>query len=151
VHTGATELFGEVSPDGHWLAYQSDESGQNEIWVRPFPNVDAGHWQISLSGGITPVWARNGKELFYLDLTNAVTRVPIQTVPTFSAGLPMKLFDGRYIGSPLWRTYDVSLDGQRFLMIKENVAPDQPTTLSLSTMVVVLNWVEELRERVPIK
>jgi hypothetical protein len=63
----------------------------------------------------------------------------------------MKLFDGRYIGSPFWRTYDVSPDGQRFLMIKDNVASDQPFTPSLSTIVVVLNWFEELTERVPMK
>ena len=102
MQTTATELYGELSPDGHWLAYQSDESGQNQIWVRPFPNVDGGHWQISTSGGITPVWARNGKELFYLDGTNAVTSVPVQTAPTFSAGTPTKLFDGRYFGAAIW-------------------------------------------------
>jgi eukaryotic-like serine/threonine-protein kinase len=149
VQTTATELFGELSPDGRWLAYQSDESGQNQIWVRPFPNVDGGHWQISSSGGITPVWARNGKELFYLDGTNAVTSVPIQTAPTFSAGTPTKLFDGRYVGSPFWRAYDVSPDGHRFLMIKDNAAGDQPSTPA--SMVVVLNWFEELKRLVPTK
>ena len=147
VQTTADEVHGELSPDGHWLAYQSDESGQNQILVRPFPNVDGGHWQISTSGGITPVWARNGKELFYLDGTNAVTSVPIQTAPTFSAGTPTKLFDGRYVGSPFWRTYDVSPDGQRFLMIKDNAAGDQTSTPA--SMVVVLNWSEELKRLVP--
>jgi eukaryotic-like serine/threonine-protein kinase len=146
VQTTAAEMHGELSPDGHWLAYQSDESGQNQIWVRPFPNVDGGHWQISTSGGITPVWARNGKELFYLDGNNAVTSVPIQTVPTFSAGTPTKLFDGRYVGSPFWRTYDVSPDGERFLMIKDNTTGDQTSTPA--SMVVVLNWFEELKQRV---
>jgi eukaryotic-like serine/threonine-protein kinase len=145
VQTTATELHAELSPDGRWLAYQSDESGQNQIWVRPFPNVKGGHWQISTSGGITPVWARNGKELFYLDGTNAVISVPIQAAPTFSAGTPTKLFGGRYAGSPFWRTYDVSPDGQRFLMIKDNTAGDQP-----ASMVVVLNWFEELKARVPV-
>jgi serine/threonine-protein kinase len=76
VQTTAAEVHGELSPDGQWLVYQSDESGRNQVWVRPFPNVDGGHWQISTSGGITPVWARNGKELFYLDSTNAVISVP---------------------------------------------------------------------------
>ena len=125
------------------------KSGQNQIWVRPFPNVDGGHWQISTGGGITPVWARSGKELFYLDGTNAVTSVPIQTAPTFSAGTPTKLFDGRYVGSPVWRTYDVSPDGQRFLMIKDNLAGDQ--TSAPASIVVVLNWLEELKRRVPAK
>jgi len=149
VQTTAAELFGELSPDGHWLAYQSDEAGQNQIWVRPFPNVDGGHWQISTGGGITPVWARNGKDLFYLDNTNAVISVPIQTAPTFNAGTPTKLFDGRYVGSPFWRTYDVSLDGQRFLMIKDNVARDQTSTPA--SIIVVLNWLEELKQRLPVK
>ncbi len=149
VQTTAAELFGELSPDGHWLAYQSDEAGQNQIWVRPFPNVDGGHWQISTGGGITPVWARNGKDLFYLDSTNAFINVPIQTAPTFSAGTPTKLFDGRYVGSPFWRTYDVSLDGQRFLMIKDNLARDQ--TSAPASIIVVLNWTEELKQRVPVK
>jgi eukaryotic-like serine/threonine-protein kinase len=74
VQTTAAELFGELSPDGHWLAYQSDEAGQNQIWVRPFPNVDGGQWQISTGGGITPVWARNGKEL---SISIAPTRSPV--------------------------------------------------------------------------
>src|ERR1700682_4675513 len=66
-HTAFNELNGEISPEGHWLAYQSAESGQSEIYVRPFPNVDRGRWQISTSGGTSPVWARGGGELFFLD------------------------------------------------------------------------------------
>jgi serine/threonine-protein kinase len=147
VQTKAAELDGELSPDGRWLAYQSDESGQNEVSVRPFPNVDGGHWQVSANGGITPVWARSGRELFYLDGTNAVTSVPIRTAPTFSAGAPRKVFDGRYVGSPFWRNYDVSPDGRRFLMIKDNVAGGQPSTPA--NIVVVLNWSEELKQRLP--
>jgi serine/threonine-protein kinase len=147
VQTTATELFGELSPDGRWLAYQSDESGRNQIWVRPFPNVDGGHWQISANGGITPVWARNGRELFYLDATNALTSVPIRTAPTFSAGASTKLFDGRYLGGPFWRTYDVSPDGQRFLMIKDSAAAERPSTPT--SLVVVLNSFEELKRRLP--
>ena len=96
VQTTFAEDNGELSPDGHWLAYQSNESGRYEIFVRPFPTVDAGHWTISTSGGSSPLWARSGTELFYLDGTGAMTRVPIQTAPTFSAGTPTKLFDTRY-------------------------------------------------------
>jgi serine/threonine-protein kinase len=147
VHTTATEGRAELSPDGRWLAYQSDESGRNQIWVRPFPNVDGGQWQVSANGGIAPVWARNGRELFYLDGTNAVTSVPIRTAPTFSAGAPTKLFDGRYVGGPFWRTYDVSRDGQRFLMIKDSATAEQPSTPT--SVVVVLNWFEELKRRLP--
>jgi serine/threonine-protein kinase len=141
------EQNGEISPDGHWLAYASNESGQSQISVRPFPNVDGGHWQISPSGGSRPVWARSGQELFYLDGTNALMAVSVQTAPTFSAGTPTKLFAWQTPAPGAWgRTYDVSPDGQRFLMIKETASGDQPSTLP--SIIVVLNWVEELKARV---
>jgi serine/threonine-protein kinase len=146
LQTTSTEDNGEISPDGHWLAYQSNESGRNEISVRPFPTVDAGHWTISTTGGTRPVWARSGTELFYLDGAGAMTRVPIQTAPTFSAGTPTTLFATRYNSAAAGRTYDVSPDGQRFLMIKNNVGTEQAPT-----MVVVLNWLEELKARLPAK
>ena len=150
VQTTFAEDNGEISPDGHWLAYQSNESGQNQISVRPFPNVGSGHWTISTSGGARPLWARSGKELFYLDGTNAVTAVPIQSTPTFSAGNLTKLFDnGRYVAAGIGRSYDVSLDGQKFLMIKATANGDQTSTSP--SMVVVLNWTEELKARVPTK
>jgi hypothetical protein len=147
IQTTVTEDNGEISPDGHWLAYQSNESGQFQISVRPFPKVDSGHWTISTSGGNKPLWARSGRELFYLDGANALTSVPVQTTPTFSPGNPTKLFDGRYFAGPIGRTYDVSLDGQRFLMIKDNAGGDQ--TSAPASIVVVLNWTEELKQRVP--
>jgi serine/threonine-protein kinase len=143
VQTTFNEDNGEISPDGHWLAYQSNESGQFQISVRPFPNVDAGHWTISTSGGTRPLWARSGKELFYVDGTNAMTSVPIQTAPTFSAGTPTKVFEGRYYYGAAGRTYDVSPDGQRFLMIKATTNDQAPS------MVLVLNWLEELKARLP--
>jgi serine/threonine-protein kinase len=147
LQTTFAEGNGEVSPDGHWLAYQSNESGPFQISVRPFPNVDSGHWTISPSGGTRPVWARSGKELFYLDGTNALTAVSVHTAPTFSADSPTKLFNGRYFFDPVGRSYDVSPDGQRFLMIKNTASGDQTSTLP--SMVVVLNWVEELKRLVP--
>src|SRR5262249_36240086 len=116
---------GEISPDGRWLADESNESGQPQIYVRPFPNGDTGHWPISANGGTRPVWARNGKELFYLDQAGAMTSVSVQTAPSFSAGTATKLFEGPYFTAFLSRTYDVSPDGQRFLMIKDNVSGDQ--------------------------
>ena len=145
MQTTFAEGTGELSPDGHWLAYQSNESGRNEIFVRPFPTVDAGRWTISTSGGSSPVWERRGTELFYLDGTGAMTRVPIQTAPTFSPGTPTRLFDTRYYAAEAVRTYDVSLDGQRFLMIKAAGTDQAPR------MVVVLNWLEELKARLPMK
>ncbi len=148
VQTTFAELNAEVSPDGRWLAYASNESGQNQIYVRPFPNVNAGRWQVSTSGGTRPVWARSGRELFYLDVNNQLTAVPVQTTgSTFSAGNPVKLFEGRYYTGSNLRTYDVSPDGQRFLMIKDSAPSDQPPTATPASLVVVLNWFEELKAR----
>ena len=148
VQTTFAEDNGELSPDGHWLAYQSNESGRNEISVRPFPNVDGGHWTISTTGGTKPLWARSGKELYYLTLDGALMAVPIHSTPAFSAGNPTKLFDTRYYAAGNARTYDVSRDGQTFLMIK---AAGGDSTSTPAGIVVVLNWVEELKARVPTK
>ena len=140
--TPFNEQNGELSPDGRWLAFQSNASGRDEIFVRPFPNVDSGNWMVSTSGGTRPLWARNGTELFYLDSAGAMTRVPVQTTPTFSAGTATTLFETRYfVGGVIARTYDVSPDGQRFLMIKDAGTAQAPT------MVVVLNWLEELKAK----
>jgi serine/threonine-protein kinase len=157
IKTTAVELNAEISPDGRWLAYQSNESGQSEVYVRPFPNVNGGRWQVSPGGGTRPAWARGGRELFYLDRNNLLTAVPVQTTAsTFSAGNPTKILDTRYyagstvLGIDL-RGYDVSPDGQRFLMIKENAPTEQTSTTMPASMVVVLNWFEELKARVPTK
>jgi serine/threonine-protein kinase len=142
-----------LSPDGRWLAYSSDESGTPQIFVRPFPNVDAGRWQVSSNGGTKPVWRGNGQELFYLGLSAAgasLMAVPVHTTDRFSFGNPTKLFDGRpYYTVPLGRTYDVSADGQRFLMIKPTIEADPSATPVKA--VLVLNWTEELKQRVPVK
>ena len=139
----------EFSPDGRYLAYQSHESGRWEVYVRPFTQVDDGRWQISMAGGTRPVWARSGRELFYLDASNTLTAVPIQTSGSgFSAGRPAKVFDATYASPYPPRSYDVSPDGQRFLMLKDSSAGRQNETLA--SMVAVLNWFEELKRRVPV-
>jgi Tol biopolymer transport system component len=146
--TEFSELNGEVSPDGRWLAYQSNESGQFEIYVRPFPNVHEGRWPISTGGGTRPLWAPGGRELFYLSPGGRLMVVPVQTASSFAAGSAEILFDEPYfVGGVgiLGRTYDISPDGRRFLMIKES---EEATSASLS-MTVVLNWFEELKARVP--
>jgi hypothetical protein len=149
IQTTFAEGLAEVSPDGRWLAYQSNESGQNQIYVRPFPDVNSGRWQVSPSGGTHPAWARSGRELFYRDAAGALTTVSIQTTPAFSAGNPTKLFDTRYHSALNMRSYDVAPDGRRFLMIKDVPAASQQSDVRPASIVVVLNWVEELKARLP--
>jgi eukaryotic-like serine/threonine-protein kinase len=149
------ENNGVISPDGKWLAYQSDESGRFEIYVRPFPDINREKHLISNGGGTRPLWSRNGRELFYLSfsqpapLLGAVMGVPVETGTTFRAGTAKTIVQGNYIAANAGRTYDVSPDGQRFLMIK--LAPEAEADLNPRPlqMNVVLNWLEELKQRVP--
>jgi len=139
---------GEISPDGRWVAYESNESGQSEVYVRPFPAVNSGRWQVSNTGGTRPRWARDSHELFYVAPPGALMTVGVGKATAFTPGEPIKLLEGRYYyGAPpvLGPNYDVSPDG-RFLMIKpEGEAPSSPS------VVIVQNWTEELRQRVPTK
>ena len=130
------------SPDGRWIAYMSNESGRNEIYLQAFPGP-GGKWQISTEGGMEPVWARNGRELFYR-YGGKMMAVDVTTQPTFSAGRPHVVFEGQY-ESIVWMVtnYDVSPDGQRFLMVE--AAETETTQIN-----VVLNWFEELKRRVPV-
>ncbi len=148
VQTPFNERNGEVSPDGRWLAYDANNSGRFEVYVRPFPDVTAGLWQVSTDGGTRPLWARDSHELFYLTETGALMRVGVTGGASWSATTPTKLFEGRYGAAAFHsgRTYDVSADGRRFLMIKGSAAGD-PNATPVS-MVVVLNWLEELKHRV---
>ena len=138
----------ELSPDGRWLAYQSDASGQEEIYVRPFPTVDEGRWQISTRGGTRPLWAPDGRELFYLAPGGDVMAVPIQTEPTLTAGNGAVLVEGpAVVPTAPGRLYDMAPDGQRFLMIKEGVATESGTPPQI---ILVQNWFEELKRLVPV-
>jgi serine/threonine-protein kinase len=149
VQTTFTEYNAEISPDGRYLAYESNESGPFEIYVRPYPQVNDGRWQVSIAGGTRPAWARNGRELVYVDGAATLMVVAIQTAgPTFSVGNPAKVFDTKYATPLAARSYDVSPDGQRFLFIKEPTTDDIATSTSL---VVVEHWFEELNARVPAK
>jgi serine/threonine-protein kinase len=149
VQTSFSERNGEVSPDGRWLAYEANDSGRFNIYVRPFPDVSSGYWQLSTDGGTRPLWARNSQELFYLSVTGALMRVGVAPGPTWAATAPTRLFEGHYGAAPNQngRTYDVSPDGRRFLMIKDSEASDPSATPA--SMVVVLNWQEELKRLVP--
>ena len=138
-----------VSPDGRWLAYESDSPGRREIYVRPFPNAGVGQWQISTAGGTRPLWARSGKELFYLAPDGALLRVPVEASgATWNAGTPTKLLEGAIAHGIVntGRTFDVSPDGQRFLMIK---APGADATAAPPSLIVVQHWDEELKRVVP--
>ena len=142
--------FAEFSPNGRYVAYQSAESGQLEVYVRPFPNVELGRWQVSTAGGTRPAWARNGSELFYLDRSNTFTGVQVRTSGSaFVYGSPAKVFDAKYVESNPARHYDVSPDGRRFLMIKDSAEGDPNATPA--SMVVVEHWFEELKRLVPAK
>jgi len=127
------------SPDGHWLAYVSNESGRSEIYVQLYPGP-GGKWQISTEGGTEPVWNRNGRELFYRS-GNKMMAVDLATQSGFSAGKPHMLFERLY--APY---YDVSPDGQRFLMLK----PTEQSQAAPTQIVVVQNWFEELKQKVPV-
>jgi len=153
VQTGGIDYNPGLSPDGRFMAYQSNQGGSNQIYVRPYPDVNTGVWQVSTSGGTRPVWARNGRELFFLDSANTLTAVPVDTsAATFKPGNPAKVLEATYFpptrelasGPLASRSYDISLDGKRFLMIKED-SPDR--SVRAVKLVVVLNWTEELKTR----
>ncbi|HYM22159.1 MAG TPA: protein kinase, partial [Vicinamibacterales bacterium] len=143
VETQFREGAPAFSPDGKWIAYVSDETGRFEIYARPFPGPGE-KWPISLEGGNEPVWRRDGKQLFYR-AGDALMAVDVQTSPAFSAGKPRKLFDKPYERSmALWPDYDVSPDNQRLLMVRrENPSP--PAT----HINIVLNWLDELKQKLP--
>jgi serine/threonine-protein kinase len=142
------ETYAEFSPNGHWLAYVSNESGRNEVYVQAYPKPGARH-QISTEGGVQPAWSRDGRELFYT--TPAPGRgvrfmsVPIAVTPSFTAEAPRMLFEGRYVVQGATRGYDVSADGQRFYVTQ---ARDRPP-IRPTQMILVQNWIDELKRRVP--
>jgi serine/threonine-protein kinase len=145
-----------VSPDGRWMAYTSNESGQNQIYVRPFPNVDKGRWQVSAAGGDSPLWSPDGRELFYRS-GDAVMAVTVKADPTFSLETPRILFRGTYVSSGIdvrapeeSNPWDISPDGKRFLMMKE-AGTSMSTEGGPRKINIVVNWFEELKQRVPVK
>jgi len=143
--TPFNEGAAQFSPDGRWLVYVSNESGRNEIYAQPYPGP-GGKLQISTDGGGEPLWNPNGRELFYRS-RDRMMAVDINTQPSFSAGKPKVLFTGQYqpSSSPVPNAnYDISHDGQRFLILKPGGQDQAATQIN-----VVLNWFEELKQKVP--
>jgi eukaryotic-like serine/threonine-protein kinase len=148
VQTPAIDFAAMMSPDGRYFAYISFETGLPEIYVRPFPRASEGKWQVSSDGGTSPVWARSGRELFYLNRAGMLMSVAVQPgLTTFRAGTPTKLLGTKYVIPGTFGLYAVSPDGSRFLMLKETEAAEPD--VAPASMVAVLNWFEELKHVQP--
>lgn len=141
VATRFDELMPRLSPDGKWLAYQSNESGQYEIYVRPFPS-GGGRTTISTGGGTEPLWAPDRKRIFYRRGPELVA-VTYSNTPTFTVSSSRTLFSGNYELHPFHQNYDILPDGKRFIMVKPGDEAPQ--------LVVVVNWIEELRQRLGVR
>jgi Tol biopolymer transport system component len=135
--TTGNEDQGQFSPDGHWVAYASNESGLSEIYVIPFPaTTTGGKWMVSGGGGVQPRWRRNGKELFYISPDWKMMAVNVSTSAAFHAGTPQPLFNTEMVDTGI-RTgpmsWDIAPDGNRFLIISEK-------SIGTSSLNVILNW-----------
>jgi len=161
------EGYPELSPDGRWLAYATNESGQWEVYISPFPAVASDRQQVSIDGGLAPAWSPSGRELFYRrgidcvrpapprpdpnDQTGAgsfvgceetaMMAVTVETNPALSVGIPQQLFEDTYY-SFIGRQYDVDSEGRRFLMIKNSDSAPRE-------LIILRNWAEDLKELVP--
>ena len=144
------ERNGVVSSDGRWLAYEGLDSARPEIYVRPYPDVDSGRWQVSSTGGTRPLWSRDSRELFFVGSTSAIMRVGIESGTSWSATTPTMIIKEGYVTQPQGnpgRNYDISPDGQRFLLVKPSAERDTAPP----ALMVVQNWGEELKRLVPRK
>ena len=157
IATDAVEMLARVSPDRRWIAYQSNESGRWAVYVRPFPNVDDGKWQVSQGGGgYAPVWSADGRELFYVAAGRGgrtMMAVGYAGDPTFTPSRPEPLFalpGGVESGGP-FRPWDAAPEGGRFLMVRETEEdPSNDPRQGPAALVYVGNWFAELAEQAPI-
>ena len=141
MQTPGTDDQGQFSPDGHWVAYTSNESGTSEIYVIPFPpSSSGGKWMVSRGGGVQPRWGRNGKELFYISPDSKMMAVDVSTRPVFQAGTPKALFQTDIVDTGI-RTgpmsWDIAPDGS-FLIITD-------TSIDAS-LTVALNWLAGVKK-----
>jgi serine/threonine protein kinase len=138
VSTPALEWRPQFSPDGHWLAYVSNETGSFEVYVQAYPGP-GGKWQVSSDGGDEVRWSGNGRELFYFH-GDTMMAVDVKTTPTFSSGTPHILFKGKYELPGVVPNYAVTPDGQKFIMLKKHADSSPPE------VDVVINWAKELQK-----
>jgi serine/threonine-protein kinase len=136
----ATQTFHpSLSPDGHWMAYSSNESGTFEVYVRPFPETSSAKWQISTAGGGDPLWARSGRELFYINGRNEMISVQVQPGATFGVGKQRMLFSvSQFTRTGPIPSYSLAPDDRHFLMIREGESTQQ------SELIVAENWLQGL-------
>jgi hypothetical protein len=136
--------FGQLSPDGHWMAFMSDKSGRREVYVRPFPSGE-GEWIVSVASGQAARWRADGKELFFVAADGKMMAVPVNAVagatPSFEAGVPVALFETNMLSNtannrPVYQ-YDVTADGKRFLIAN---AGDTDAAAAAPALTVVTNW-----------
>jgi eukaryotic-like serine/threonine-protein kinase len=142
LRTAFPETQGVFSPDARWVAYRSAESGSSEIYVRPFPASSGGKWMVSKGGGSQPRWRRDGKELFYVSPDGTLMSVDVTASPAFRPGVPRSLFQTNMRSSTNLFRYDVTADGQRFLINASTAA----TAASSAPITVVFNWQAGLRK-----
>ena len=154
IQTRFSDAYPDLSPDGRWLAYASNESNRPEVYVQPYPGPGP-RQQVSVNGGTGPAWSRDGRELFYSTTPAfggqaAMTKmmaVPVTLRPTLTFGTAREIFAGRYGASAGTRPYDVTADGRQFLMVQQKERP----AIDAAEMILVQNWLEDVKARVPAK
>ena len=144
LQTAFRETNSRLSPDGRFVAYLSDESGRPEIYVRPFPQ-GGGKWQVSANGGASQRWGRDGRELFYVE-GETLMAVAVSTTKGFSAGSAKPLFEHPGLVADLSSSYDVSADGQRFVVV-EDLESEEGEEVKPPSIHIVENWFEEFKDR----
>jgi dipeptidyl aminopeptidase/acylaminoacyl peptidase len=145
-HSPFIETNADISPDGHWIAYESNESGRTEIYVHPFPDFNSGRWQVSSGGGSRPLWARSGHELFYQTLDLHLVAVPLQPGGGFNWGTAVPVIKERVFVAGPGRSYDVSADGRRVLAVTTAGTPGNRPSAP-PQMNVALNWIEDMKSK----